>query len=66
MYLEPNKSIPFISAKQLSQKTGISIRTLCRMRAEGRGPKFHKVGLRKVLYRIEDVNEWLSQSQGRA
>jgi predicted DNA-binding transcriptional regulator AlpA len=60
MYFEPNKSLPFISAKQLSVRTGISIRTLCRMRAEGTGPKFHKFGPRKIVYRIEDVNQWLA------
>lgn len=63
MYFEPNKMQPFVSPKKLAQMLGVSVRTLCRMRTEKHGPKFTKVGPRTILYRIEDVNEWLAANQ---
>ena len=37
----------------------IGVRTLERMRREGRGPLFVKAG-RRILYRIDDVENWLA------
>lgn len=37
-----------------------SFRTLARMRAEGRGPKYHKEG-GLILYRQQDLLDWLRQ-----
>lgn len=34
-----------------------SARTLARMRAEGRGPKYHREG-GLVLYRADDLKQW--------
>jgi hypothetical protein len=36
-----------------------SVRTLARMRAEGRGPKYHQEGGR-VLYPVSGLSEWLA------
>ena len=44
--------------RTLAEQLGLSERTLERMRAEGSGPRFSKAG-RRVLYRLEDVEEWL-------
>lgn len=37
-----------------------SVRTLARMRAEGRGPKYHKEG-KLILYPASALSEWLAQ-----
>ena len=44
--------------RTVAERLGLSERTLERMRAEGSGPRFSKAG-RRVLYRLEDVEEWL-------
>ena len=48
-----------IDTKQLSQRLGYSQVSLARLRTEGRGPKFFKIG-RSVKYRWSDVEEWLA------
>ena len=47
-----------LTQRALADRLEISERTLERMRAEGSGPRFSKAG-RRVLYRLEDVEEWL-------
>jgi predicted DNA-binding transcriptional regulator AlpA len=47
----------FINQNKLSERWGISPRTLERWRWLGTGPRYHKIGGR-VVYRIEDVEEW--------
>ena len=37
-----------------------SVRTLARMRAEGRGPKYHREGGR-ILYPVSGLSEWLAR-----
>lgn len=43
-----------LSEKELSDKWGISYRTLGNWRATGKGPAYFKVGA-KVFYHLEDV-----------
>lgn len=43
-----------------AQELRIQPTTLAKMRAEGRGPAFVKVG-RRVLYRVADLNSWLDK-----
>jgi excisionase family DNA binding protein len=54
----------FLSTKQLAARLGVSIRTVERMRQEGKGPAFYRVssGLRRgrVAYREAAVNAWLA------
>lgn len=38
-----------------------SVRTLVRMRAEGRGPRYHQEGSGRVLYPLSALYEWLAQ-----
>lgn len=47
--------IPSETAKHLKR----SVRTLARMRAEGRGPKYHREGGR-ILYPLSGIYEWLA------
>lgn len=49
----------------LAQKLGLTERALADWRAKGTGPKFIRLGGRRVAYRPEDVDSWLL-SQVRA
>ena len=40
---------------------GVGQSTLERMRIEGNGPKFRRLGQRIVVYAIEDLDAWASQ-----
>ena len=51
----------FYNDDSLEEEFGPSKRTWERMRQEGTGPRFTMVG-KKVLYRHEDVEEWLQQN----
>lgn len=37
----------------------VSIPTLARWRSEGYGPRFHRVGLRRIRYRVRDLDAWI-------
>lgn len=50
----------FYSAKQLSQRLNLSQVTLARMRCQGTGPAYVKLG-RSVKYRWSDVERWLAE-----
>jgi hypothetical protein len=55
--------IALLTQERLAEKLGdTSERTLERWRVEGTGPPFVKAG-RKVLYRPEDVEQWLLASR---
>ena len=49
-----------VSADQLAARLKLSMRTLERMRHNGSGPRFTKIG-NKVLYREADVEAWLAE-----
>lgn len=49
---------PFLTEDDAAEWLNISVRTLQRMRAEGSGPKFTKMG-RRVLYNRAHVESWL-------
>jgi predicted DNA-binding transcriptional regulator AlpA len=51
----------FLDEKQLAQRLRVSIGTLRLWRAEGKGPRFRKVGDQLVRYAPSDVNDWLSR-----
>ncbi len=51
-----------IDTKQFAKRTGCSIPAIVRMRVEGTGPKFLKIG-RSVKYRLSDIEEWLSRRE---
>lgn len=39
---------------------GIATSTLAKMRVQGRGPQFMKVGPRSVIYSVDRLDDWLS------
>lgn len=48
---------PCLSNQDLADRYNISLDTVRKWRAEGRGPRAIKVG-RHVRYRLEDVEAW--------
>ena len=53
--------LELLATREVAHLLGISHKTLERMRMEGTGPKFIKVG-RSVRYRLSDVQEWIEQN----
>jgi predicted site-specific integrase-resolvase len=54
-----------VTQSRLADLLAVSERTLERWRVEGIGPAYVKAG-RRVLYRMEDVENWLSNSRRRS
>ena len=51
-----------ITPRQAAQAYGISEGTLANMRHQKTGPKYYKIGKRKVIYFIEDFESWLRKN----
>lgn len=49
------------SPKQAAERLGVTVAHLQRLRSEGGGPRFCRLGKRKCAYRAADVNAWLAQ-----
>lgn len=60
IYLE---EIMFIDAKELSKRTGLGKRHIEKMRLTGTGPIYMKVSSRKVIYKWDDVIQWLESKK---
>ena len=61
---QPAPPLWFLTTIEVAQMLRISRRTLERMRVDGSGPRYIKVGPGKrsrVLYRQSDVESWLAQ-----
>jgi predicted DNA-binding transcriptional regulator AlpA len=52
--LEPE----YLTAEQVTQLTGFTLKALEAMRARGRGPRYLKIGS-CVRYRLTDVRSWI-------
>jgi len=50
----------FLTPSEASAVVRRGVRTLARMRAEGRGPAFHRQGS-KVLYPLSALRPWMSE-----
>lgn len=62
----PASGLLFLTTIEVAEMLRISRRTLERMRVEGTGPQYLKVGPGKrsrVLYREQDVLDWLNRYQ---
>lgn len=51
-----------LDTKELSQRLGTSAVTLARMRCQGNGPAFIRIG-RSVKYRWSNVESWLADRE---
>ena len=57
---------PFVIEQEAAEFLKISVRTLQRWRTEppaGGGPRFYKLGRKRVAYRLSDLSAW---AEGRA
>ena len=54
----------FLTTKELSERLKVSRSTLSRLRANGKGPKFTKVG-NTILYSEAVVEDWLDYNTFR-
>lgn len=50
----------YLTQKEAADLLRLSERTLERLRNSGSGPVFLKAGARRVLYRIRDIEAWLT------
>jgi predicted DNA-binding transcriptional regulator AlpA len=57
---------PLISEKALADMTGLSPNTLQRMRREGTGPKYVRVGIKRLMYRWSDGEAWMTERENLA
>lgn len=57
---QQNSAYEYLTPAEAARILRRSPRTLARMRAEGRGPKYHREG-GLVLYWRDDLNDWFLQ-----
>ncbi len=48
-----------LNPPEVSAVYGVPAGTLANMRHEKRGPKFYKIGSKKIIYFAEDIEAWL-------
>ena len=51
----------YLRTKDAAKYVGVGQSTLERMRIEGNGPLFRKLGQRIVTYAVDDLDAWASQ-----
>ena len=49
---------------ELSERWGVHVNTLQRWRTEGGGPKFVRLGLKRILYPVSEVEAYESKTLG--
>jgi len=54
-----------LDERAAAEKTGLSVRTHQKMRVQGRGPIFTKLG-KRVFYLKEDLEEWIFSGRRRS
>ena len=59
-------TLPMLDTDQLAELIRTSPETLRYWRHIGKGPKYFKMGGRKVFYRQEHIDEWLNQQYASA
>jgi len=52
-----------ITSKQVSERYNLNKGTLANMRCRKEGPPYIKMGKRKVLYRISDIEKYLTEGR---
>jgi predicted DNA-binding transcriptional regulator AlpA len=50
-----------LNPHQAAEHLGLTEASLQRMRTEGRGPSFVKVGKRRIAYRSSDIARWVEE-----
>lgn len=57
-----NQAKKALTPKEFAECYGFSEGTLANFRYQNRGPKYFRVGQRKILYYIDDIELWIRQS----
>lgn len=57
----PDRAITILDAAQAADHVRLSASTLAKLRLQGSGPRFLKLG-RSIRYSTEDLDEWLFQN----
>ena len=58
--------LPGVMMKEVAAHLKIAASTLCKMRLSGDGPPFLKLGLRRVVYDVADLERWASEQRRRS
>jgi len=56
----PEGLSPALNSEQAAQYTGLAVKTLEKMRCDGRGPRFVRVSRNAVRYLKADLDAWLA------
>jgi predicted DNA-binding transcriptional regulator AlpA len=51
-----------MSPDQVSEETGITKGHLAQLRYMGKGPSYHKISAKKILYKESDIKNWLEST----
>jgi predicted DNA-binding transcriptional regulator AlpA len=62
--MKPNG--PWFRTPEAALYVGLSASTLEKFRLTGEGPIYYKAGRKIILYRREDLDEWLNQRRCRS
>jgi len=49
----------FLSAKEVSKRTGLSRVTIWRLEKKGKFPKRYSISERRVAWRDDEINDWI-------
>lgn len=52
----------FLRPEEVAELVGLNVDALAQLRYKGTGPRFYKPTPRKVLYKREEVLEWIEAS----
>jgi predicted DNA-binding transcriptional regulator AlpA len=58
---EDRTMAPVLSEDQAAELLGLSVRTLQRFRVDGCGPRYLKLGRKRVAYSEADISAWLEE-----
>jgi len=61
-----NNTPTFLSTTKAAQLLNLSPHTLEKMRVQGRGPVFRKLGRKKVVYAMDDLLAWADAGARRS
>lgn len=50
-----------LTPQQAAERLNLTLSTLQRMRTEGNGPQFCKIGRRRIAYRETDIYRWVNE-----
>lgn len=54
----------FLSTEEAAKFLGLGSSTLEKYRTSGMGPKFCKLGPKRVVYRVDDLEAWATSNRG--